>query len=80
MPDKTPSNLTPEVYHALIEVRQQRDDIKEIISEVKDFRIETHGRITKLETKAGILGFIGGLVGGALIAAAAQLILNYFVG
>lgn len=76
MPNSTPTNLPPEVYHALIEVRQQRDDIKDIISEVKEFRIESHGRITKLETKAGLLGFMGGLIGGSVVTAVIKVILE----
>lgn len=76
MSDKTPSNLPPEVYHTLIEVQQQRGDIKGIISEVKDFRLETHGRITKLETQAGLLGFVGGLVGGGIISGLIKLFID----
>lgn len=67
MANRTKSPLEPEVYHALIELKAQGEDIDKIAEELKDFRIESHGRITKLETKAGVLGFIGGAVSGGLI-------------
>ena len=76
MPNSTHVNLPPEVYHAIIEVQQQRNDIKEIISEVKEFRIESHGRITKLETKAGLLGFMGGLIGGSIVTAIVKFVME----
>lgn len=73
MTDKTKSPLDPEVYYALKEIRDQRDDIKNLTEEVKDFRLESQGRITKLETKAGMLGFAGGIISGALVSALVQL-------
>lgn len=77
MTQMNPTNLPPEVYHALLEVEEQKDDIKAVIKELQDFRLESHGRITKLETKAGQLGFIGGLVGGGIISLIVKLIVYF---
>lgn len=74
--DHTVTNLQPEVYHALLEVKEQRNEIKEVIKEVRDFRLDAHGRITKLETKAGLLGFFGGLVGGGIISLVVRFIVE----
>lgn len=76
MASRNNEDLQPEVYYALMEVEKQRDDIKEVIKEVKDFRLEAHGRITKLETKAGQLGFLGGLVGGGLVSILVKLVVD----
>lgn len=73
MTDKTKSPLDPEVYYALKEMQEQRENIKDLTEEVRDFRLESQGRITKLETKAGMLGFAGGIISGALVSALAQL-------
>lgn len=66
MPEKK-SQLEPEVYYVLREVTEQRKEINDLAKEVRDFHLETHGRITKLETKAGIIGFVGGALSGVVV-------------
>jgi len=76
MADKTKSPLDPEIYYALREMQEQRENIKDLTEEVKEFRIESQGRITKLETKAGVLGFVGGVLSGAIVSGLANMLIG----